>query len=169
VDDIRSMIERRNDLSPSEMYELAETADQELRARRESRQIYIRRLLRGGFIDLPARPQRVVWGDQGNDYQRSNSYDIHNNTIRETRGSKSSEPVRIGNEWNTKQCRYCKNIGHGIEECRKRQYNNSRNDLPGNLWNPSRLTDVSRAGPNKICPVNVMETQESEPEEENVE
>lgn len=25
----------------------------------------------------------------------------------------------------TKQCRYCKNIGHTIEECRKRQYNNS--------------------------------------------
>lgn len=27
---------------------------------------------------------------------------------------------------NIKQCRYCKNIGHNIEECRKREYNNSR-------------------------------------------
>ncbi|XP_076221696.1 uncharacterized protein LOC143174315 [Nomia melanderi] len=25
-----------------------------------------------------------------------------------------------------KQCRYCKNFGHSIEECRKREYNNSR-------------------------------------------
>jgi len=74
-DDIRSIIEKRNDLSPSEMYELAEAADQELKARRESQQIHTRRLLRGGFIDPPARPQRVAWRDQRNDYQRSNSYD----------------------------------------------------------------------------------------------
>jgi len=33
--DIRSIIEKRNDLSPSEMYEMAETANQELKARRE--------------------------------------------------------------------------------------------------------------------------------------
>jgi len=167
-DDIRSVIERRNDLSPAEMYELAEAADQELRVRHESR-IYTRRPLRDRFTDLPARPQRVAWADQGNDYQRSNSYGIHNHATRETRGSNSNEPIRIGNEWNHKQCRYCKNIGHGIEECRKRQYNNSRSDLPGNLWNPSRPTDVPRAGPSRIRPVNVMETQESEPEEENVE
>jgi len=119
-DDIRSIIEKRNDLSLSEMYELAEAADQELKARRESQQIYTRRLLRGGFIDPPAHPQRVVWRER-NDYQRSNSYDQYNNAIRETRGSKSSEPVRIGNEWNAKQCRYCKNIGHEIEECRNCQ------------------------------------------------
>ncbi|KAL4702880.1 hypothetical protein ACJJTC_005791 [Scirpophaga incertulas] len=25
-------------------------------------------------------------------------------------------------------CRYCKNVGHSIENCRKRQYNNSRNN-----------------------------------------
>jgi len=43
------------------MYELVEAADQELKARRESQQIYTRRLLRGGFIDHPARP---LWRDQ---------------------------------------------------------------------------------------------------------
>jgi len=96
--DIGSIIEKRNDLSPSEMYELAEAADQELKVRRESQQIYTRKLLRGGFIDSPARPQRVVWRDPRNDYQRSNSYDQYNNAIRETRDSRSSEPVRIGNE-----------------------------------------------------------------------
>jgi len=96
-DDIRLIIEKRNDLSPSEMYELAEAANQELKARRESQQIYTRRFLRGGFIDPLAR-QRVVWRDQRNDYQRSNSYDQYHNAIRETRCSKSSEPIRIGNE-----------------------------------------------------------------------
>lgn len=28
---------------------------------------------------------------------------------------------------NVKQCRYCKKLGHTIEECRKRQYNNNKN------------------------------------------
>jgi len=61
-DDIGSIIEKRNDLSPSEMYELAEVADQELKARRESQQIYTHRLLRGGFIDPPFRPKGLYGG-----------------------------------------------------------------------------------------------------------
>lgn len=34
---------------------------------------------------------------------------------------------------NTQVCRYCKNIGHDITECRKRQYNNSRRQRQPNL------------------------------------
>jgi len=40
-------------------------------------------------------------------------------------GTMFGESAIIGNERNLKQCRYCKNIEHEIEECRKRQYNNS--------------------------------------------
>lgn len=41
---------------------------------------------------------------------------------------------------NTKQCRYCKNLGHTIEECRKRQYNNSlRQQNQVTTQNPSTL------------------------------
>jgi len=64
-DDIRSIIEKRNDLSPSEMYELAETAKQELKTRRESQQAYIpsRRLPHGEFVASLARSQRSEWKD----------------------------------------------------------------------------------------------------------
>jgi len=59
-DDIRSIIEKRNDLSPSEMYELGETADQELKARRESQQTYTCRLSRDEFIaPQPASKSRM--------------------------------------------------------------------------------------------------------------
>jgi len=44
------------------MYELAETANQELKARGESQQAYIHRLSRGEFIPPPpVRPQRSEW------------------------------------------------------------------------------------------------------------
>lgn len=33
---------------------------------------------------------------------------------------------------NSQICRYCKNIGHNITECRKRQYNNSRHQIEPN-------------------------------------
>ncbi|CAB3244775.1 unnamed protein product [Arctia plantaginis] len=48
-------------------------------------------------------------------------------------------------------CRYCKNIGHAIENCRKRQYNNSRyqpntptpNNLPQNPPHRTFTVDCS--------------------------
>jgi len=64
---------------------------------------------------------------------------------------------------------YCKNIGHEIEECRKCQYNNSRNNSSRNSRNPSRPANGPRAGPSRIRPVNMIETQETKPEEESVE
>lgn len=38
------------------------------------------------------------------------------------------------NEQQIKICRYCKNLGHNIDECRKTQFNNSRRQN----YNPSR-------------------------------
>jgi len=50
----------------------------------------------------------------------------------------------IGNEQNSKQCHYYKNTGREIEKCRKRQYNNSRNNSSGNSRNLSSSTDGLR-------------------------
>lgn len=44
----------------------------------------------------------------------------------ERRGNPNNSPS------NNKVCRYCKNPGHEIEECRKRQYNNARKNDSGN-------------------------------------
>lgn len=62
-----------------------------------------------------------------------------------------------------KSCRYCKNRGHEIEECRKRQYNNAQRDS-GNSPRPSRETDEPRAGPSKTSdrPVRVITTETKE-------
>lgn len=67
------------------------------------------------------------------------------------RTSKAESPVAGKTQYrNTssarKFCRYCKNQGHEIEECRKRQYNNSRR-AQKNFSFPSResLTDEPRA------------------------
>jgi len=55
--------------------------------------------------------------------------------------------------------RYCKHSGHDINECRKRQYNNSRQaNYPG----PSNGTDASRGETPQIRPIRPIE---STPEE----
>lgn len=66
-------------------------------------------------------------------------------------------------------CRYCKNSGHEIQECRKRQFNNSRQ---GNFPGPSSGPDPPRAGPTPTRPVRCIEmNQEGEerPESESSE
>lgn len=55
------------------------------------------------------------------------------------------ESNRNQNTGEVKTCRYCKNIGHTIENCRKRQYNNSR-------YQPNASTSFGR--PNQIRPFN---------------
>ncbi|EZA46986.1 hypothetical protein X777_00439, partial [Ooceraea biroi] len=60
-----------------------------------------------------------------------------------------------------KWCRYCKNVGHEIEECRKRQYNNSQRES-GNASRPSGQKDEARAGPSRE-PHHPIRTIESEP------
>ncbi|EZA57386.1 hypothetical protein X777_02649 [Ooceraea biroi] len=47
-----------------------------------------------------------------------------------------------------KWCRYCKNAGHEIEECRKRQYNNAQRES-GNAARHSGNPDETRAGPSR--------------------
>jgi len=61
--------------------------------------------------------------------------------------SKNNESAIIENERNFKQCRYCKNIGHKIKECRKLQYNNSWNNSSEETHETSRdqRTDLERA------------------------
>jgi len=56
-----------------------------------------------------------------------------------------------------------------MEECLKRQYNNSQNNSLGNSRRPSKPADGRRAGSSRIRPVNVIETQEIESEERNTE
>lgn len=62
-----------------------------------------------------------------------------------------------------KWCRYCKNSGHEIEECRKRAYNNSQRNA-GNYPRPSRPADNSRAGAprEQIRPVQVVSEENPE-------
>jgi len=64
------------------------------------------------------------------------------------------------NDNRSKWCRYCKNAGHEIEECRKREFNNSH-PRQGNAGNPSRMTDESRAGrsQDQSRPIHAIETQ----------
>ncbi|XP_071052959.1 uncharacterized protein [Onthophagus taurus] len=65
-----------------------------------------------------------------------------------TNGSNLNQPHNS----NVKQCRYCKNLGHTIEECRKRQYNNSRkNQKTGPHPKPAKVSDKGlQPNPSKI-------------------
>ncbi|KYQ53826.1 hypothetical protein ALC60_07247 [Trachymyrmex zeteki] len=40
-------------------------------------------------------------------------------------------------------CRYCKRAGHTIEECRRKRYNDSQKELPGNGQGPSGRQDAT--------------------------
>ncbi|XP_067216966.1 uncharacterized protein [Linepithema humile] len=61
-----------------------------------------------------------------------------------------------------KWCRYCKNRGHEIEECRKQEYNNSQKLQSGNAQNPSGQTGAPRADFVKNSrPINVIEATPS--------
>lgn len=81
---------------------------------------------------------------------------------------RASQPRPTSNtpERNVKFCRYCKNAGHEIEECRKRQYNNAQRQ--GNLPGPSRPSDQTRAGPSQPRPVRAIETISESEESESL-
>ncbi|KYN22064.1 hypothetical protein ALC57_05540 [Trachymyrmex cornetzi] len=98
-----------------------------------------------GTRDLP--PSRV--GNEGNsNYQRENrSFD------------RNAPTNYYPNDRPSKWCRYCKNAGHEIEQCRKREYNNSRANQ-GNARSPSGTTDEPRAGrTQENRPVRAIELQ----------
>lgn len=68
------------------------------------------------------------------------------------------------NERRPPVCRYCQNIGHTIEECRKRRYNEGISNS-GNANRPSRPADEPRAGTSQgnERPVKVVQTGEIQP------
>lgn len=71
-----------------------------------------------------------------------------------------SEPPRARDD--RKVCRYCKNIGHEIDECRKRAYNNARKS-PGNDMSPSGPNGATRTDPSpKARPIQII-TADCEP------
>lgn len=47
-----------------------------------------------------------------------------------------------------KQCRYCKNLGHTIQECRKRQYNNSMRNQNRSPYKPHQQTTSTQDNSN---------------------
>lgn len=71
-----------------------------------------------------------------------------------------------GNEQAAKWCRYCKNPGHEIEECRKREYNNSRANQ-GNSENPSGTVGEPRAGTSRDRPIRTIEVDKTEDESQS--
>jgi len=63
---------------------------------------------------------------------------------REFRTSTNEPRRNTGNDSNNKFCRYCKNPGHELEECKKRQYNNSRRNESGNANSLSGSSGATR-------------------------
>lgn len=67
-----------------------------------------------------------------------------------------------------KTCRYCKGIGHDINECRKRQFNNTRRDEAGNAPGPSGRRDTTPADDQKRTrPLNPIEAEKGHNESEH--
>jgi len=63
---------------------------------------------------------------------------------------------------NNKFCRYCKNSGHELEECRKRQYNNARRNETGNANSPPSSSGAARTDePRRTRPVNPINAEEA--------
>lgn len=60
-----------------------------------------------------------------NTYDRSKNLNYRRESQTSPRNYRFDHPNAV--HTNDMVCRYCKNIGHTIENCRKRQYNNSRN------------------------------------------
>ncbi|KYQ48567.1 hypothetical protein ALC60_12386 [Trachymyrmex zeteki] len=60
-------------------------------------------------------------------------------------------------------CKYCKNPGHTIDECRKRQRNNSQQERSGNLSGPSGHRSQNPTDEKKnVRPIRIVETEEKE-------
>lgn len=75
------------------------------------------------------------------------------------------ENTRHAND-NEISCRYCKNVGHTIDECRKRQYYNSRKNESGNAHSSSGRPDATRANDLKntrpVNPISIENNAEQE-------
>lgn len=78
---------------------------------------------------------------------RNRTHTFNNNTASNSQFSNSPRS-------NEKSCNYCKNLGHTIDECRKRQFNNSRQ----NTNNNPRVNSLNYEG--SVLPQNAPETLE---------
>jgi len=86
------------------------------------------------------------------------SPDTYRNCENRNTGDSTFMNYRSNNQL-IKWCRYCKNVGHEIEECRKRKFNNSRM-RQGNAENPSRATDelLAKRSQDQSRSINTIET-----------
>lgn len=75
----------------------------------------------------------------------------------------TNERVR---ERNAPVCAYCKNVGHTIDECRKKRYNDNV-AKSGNANHPSRTTDEPRAGTSREESRPIKTIQATNPESES--
>jgi len=80
--------------------------------------------------------------------RKNNRGDRQNSCNRRESGGRSNRTATMRNQRNSKWCRYCKNLGHKIEQCRKREYNNARNNFSGELVKPletvERVSDEAK-------------------------
>ena len=110
--------------------------------------------------NVPARPpatrereERPSYNNRQQTYSRSNS--------------NFQPPPRV-NDRAPKWCRYCKNNGHEIEECRKRQFNNNlRKNESGNAAGPAGRsgTPLQGAPSQTTRPINLIEGTSTERQE----
>ncbi|KYQ49516.1 hypothetical protein ALC60_11410 [Trachymyrmex zeteki] len=102
--------------------------------------------------------------------RRDYSYDVRNQRFDRNRDNTRNEfnrnnDRRTNDRAEQSVCKYCKNFGHTIDECRKRLHNNSQHERLGNLSGPSghrsqNPTDEKR----NTRPIRIVETEEKETE-----
>jgi len=112
-------------------------------------------------IETPPRdygPRNLDFHRQRNDWRDETRF----NNGRRDRFANNPPPPSRRDDRPPVQCRYCKNMGHEIQDCRKRQYNNARQ---GNYYGPPTHPDNPREGPSRSRPVNMIEASaEEQPE-----
>lgn len=74
----------------------------------------------------------------------NNSYHDKHNSNRHNKPNTHSVHF---NKPEPKQCRYCKKLGHTIDQCRRRQYNNSQNNHSNNYSRPANPPRTSTSRP----------------------
>lgn len=100
----------------------------------------------------PNRPRVDYWPRENtnrppNNYNRSTNPPERRDSANHSAGS-------------SKFCRYCKTPGHELDECRKRQYNNSRKNESGNSNGPPGPPSAARADKARNTrPVNPIEAE----------
>lgn len=100
--------------------------------------------------------------DNGITYDRSRNFPVTPN--RETNRNSPPPNIRNTTDRASKWCKYCKYQGHEIDECRKRQYNNSRSNQQGNGRNPSEPKDAVRADLSRPeRPIRIIEASTNAP------